>query len=270
MGQNEEILKLFARSEELLETIRRGKQFTEELLRENERLRLRIVQLEKELLDANGEEMARVRGENDQLRRRIEWLERRFGEVEAENKDFVQRYLQVEEQNEGLANLYVASHQLHSTLDLNEVIQIIVEILLNLIGAEEFAIFIMDEEAKELIFAGGEAGARRFPKGRIPLGQGIEGAVAARKEPYRGDGDLMNQGSETLICLPLKLKEHLVGVISIYKLLGQKRGFTALDYELLNLLAGHAATALVSSKLYQGTERKLRTIEGFMNLLRSH
>ena len=34
------------------------------------------------------------------------------------------------------------------------------------------------------------------------------------------------------------------------------------------LLAGHAASALISSKLYAMADRKLRTIEGFMNLLR--
>jgi AAA+ ATPase superfamily predicted ATPase len=38
--------------------------------------------------------------------------------------------------------------------------------------------------------------------------------------------------------------------------------------ELLELLAGHAASALISSKLYSMTDRKLRTIEGFMSLLR--
>jgi nitrate/nitrite-specific signal transduction histidine kinase len=264
MSKSDEILKLFSKSEELLEALKRGREFTEELLRENERLRLRMIQLESQVNE--NDEVARVRLENEQLLRRIERLERRFIEVEAENRDFAQRYVEVEAQNEGLANLYVATFQLHSTLDLNEVVQIINEILLNLIGAEEFALFIYEDDSHELNFLGGEIDARRFAKGKIALGQGVEGQVAASKTIYRAT---QAEADSPLICLPLKIKEHLIGVISIYRLLGHKSGFTTLDYELLNMLAGHAATALLSSRLYQGTERKLRTIEGFMNLLRS-
>jgi hypothetical protein len=266
MADNEEILKLFSKSEELLEALKNGRQFTEELLRENEKLRLKIVHLETELADSGGEELIRLRAENEQLTRRMDRLERRFVEVEAENKDFVQRYIKVEEQNEALANLYVASYQLHSTLDPKEVVQIIDEIIINLIGAEEFAVFMIDNVLNELILMGGELGRRSFPRGRIPVGQGIEGQVASTKNLYRSE---TGSDAGVLICVPLKIKEDLIGVISIYKLLDHKRGFTSLDYELLNLLAGHAATALLSSRLYNGTERKLRTIEGFMNMLRS-
>jgi hypothetical protein len=41
----------------------------------------------------------------------------------------------------------------------------------------------------------------------------------------------------------LKIKEHVIGVIVIYKLLIQKQTFAELDYELFTLLAGHSATA---------------------------
>jgi hypothetical protein len=54
----------------------------------------------------------------------------------------------------------------------------------------------------------------------------------------------------------------------MYKLLPHKKGLSGLDHKLLELLAGHAATALVSSKLYAVADRKLKTIEGFMSLLR--
>ncbi len=66
------------------------------------------------------------------------------------------------------------------------------------------------------------------------------------------------------------MKGAVVGAISISKLLDQKRdGLTAIDREILSLLSDHAATALVSADLHSRTERKLRTIEGFMDLLRS-
>ena len=37
--------------------------------------------------------------------------------------------------------------------------------------------------------------------------------------------------------------------------------------EVANVGAGHAATALFSSKLYSQSERKLSTIQGFLDLL---
>ena len=37
--------------------------------------------------------------------------------------------------------------------------------------------------------------------------------------------------------------------------------------ELFTLLAGHAATAILASKLYSQSERKLNTIQGFIDLL---
>ena len=42
----------------------------------------------------------------------------------------------------------------------------------------------------------------------------------------------------------------MIGVIAIYSLLIQKEKFSNVDYEPFNLLAGHAATAIFSSRLY--------------------
>ena len=46
-----EILSLFKKSEELVDMLRKGRAFTEELMGENERLRYRVVQLEAERMN---------------------------------------------------------------------------------------------------------------------------------------------------------------------------------------------------------------------------
>jgi nitrate/nitrite-specific signal transduction histidine kinase len=263
MADRREILDLFAKGEEWLEMFRRGRQFTEELLRENERLRLVVLGLEKEkieLTDSFVKEIEALRLENSQLASRLEFLSSRFQQIEAENKDFALRYLEVEEQNDALANLYVASYRLHSTLDPAEVVQAINEVLINMIGTEEFALFVVDDQVGELVFAGGEGTVRSE---RIRFGEGHEGLAAQTGKPFFADGDGL------CACIPLKIKERVVGVIAIYRLLPHKKGLTALDHRLLELLAGHAATALVSSRLYAAADRKLKTIEGFITLLRA-
>lgn len=70
-----------------------------------------------------------------------------------------------------------------------------------------------------------------------------------------------------MICIPLRVEDESAGVIAIYQLLAQKEGFSSLDHELFTLLAGHAATAILASKLYSQSERKLNTIQGFIDLL---
>jgi nitrate/nitrite-specific signal transduction histidine kinase len=263
-----EILNIFNKSEELVDMLRKGRAFTEELMCENERLRYRVVQLEAERMgssDALLKEVERLRLENGQMAEKLDFLDCRFQQVEAENKDFAQRYVQVEEQNESLANLYVASHRLHSTLDSAEVVDCIKEILLNMIGSEDFGLFVVDDETNGLVRAGYEGEwAGRAEKAKVTLGSGPEGEAALTGKAYFGEGD----GEEPCACVPLMIKKRVVGLITIYKLLAHKTGLTALDHQLLELLAGHAASALISSKLYSMADRKLRTIEGFMSLLR--
>jgi len=266
--ESAEILSLFKKSEELVDMLRKGRAFTEELMSENERLRYRVVQLESERINPSQtliKEVERLRVENGQMAQKLEFLDGKFQQVEAENKDFAQRYVEVEEQNESLANLYVASHRLHSTLDSVEVVECIKEILLNMIGSEDFGLFVMDDETSGLIRAGYEGETAGTPEyERIALGEGLEGVVALGGEPFFSE--TADEGH--CACVPLKIKNRVVGVIAIYSLLSHKKGLSMLDHKLLELLAGHAASALISSKLYSMADRKLRTIEGFMSLLR--
>jgi hypothetical protein len=74
---------------------------------------------------------------------------------------------------------------------------------------------------------------------------------------------------EPLAVIPLKIKDSVIGVISINKLLFQKTAFTTMDYELFTLLAGHAATAIFSAKLYSASARKLTTLQGFLDMLKT-
>jgi len=275
-AEEKEEKPVFSRADEFLGLFRKGAEFTQELLRENERLRYKIVQLEEELGSSRKPEVADHKALDRDLVQKVKELEKereeilkKIQEVETENKSFAQRYVEVEEENNNLANLYIASFQLHSTLDFNEVLQVILEIIINLIGAEEFGILLLNEKMKSLNAVATEGVERgKFPE--INLGQGPIGTAAKTGETYFSEA-LSREGSrnilDPLVCIPLKIKETIIGVIVIYKLLQQKHSFTPLDHELFTLLAGHAATAIFSSKMYSELRRKHHTIQGFINLL---
>ncbi len=260
--------------EEFLQVFRKGEEFTHELLKENERLRYRVVQLEgtnKRVDHESNRQLnileERVRTLEEENKRLID----RYKQVEEENKDFATRYIDVETENNNLANLYVASYQLHSTLDFNESLKIILEIVMNLIGAEEFSIMMLDEKTNELAIVAQE-GMGPEARARIKLGEGVIGEAAKAGESYYRAGDPTDPAGvdylHPIVVIPLKIKEHVIGVITIYKLLIQKQAFSNVDYELFSMLAGHAATALFSSKLYSQSERKLSTIQNFLDLLK--
>ena len=260
-----------SKADEFIQMFKKGEEFTKELLKENEKLRYRIVELEG-LIEKSADN-ARTKLYEDRIKLfedELSLLKKKFREVEEENKDFASKFLEVEEENNNLANLYVASYQLHSTLDFPEVLRIVLEIVINLIGAEKFAIMLIDEKTNELVSVAAE-GVDITAAPTVQVGSGTIGRVAQEGESYFAEN--LTELSEVnpfgpIVCIPLKIKEHVIGVISIYKLLTQKTGFTSVDYELFNLLAGHAATAIFSSRLYTQSERKLTTIQSFLDLLK--
>jgi len=261
------------KSQEFFGMFLKAKEFTEELLKENERLRFKVAHLEAEggapaeSADATVKELTRRIRE---LEERLSHTEERYKKVEEENKEFADRYIEIEEQNNNLANLYVASYQLHSTLDYREVVRIVQEIVINLIGAEAFHLFMVSEKTGRLELEISEGQAA--PIAAIAMGEGVIGTAAqtgenhfaaqvAHREPTPFD--------QPIAVIPLKIKETVIGVLTINKLLVQKTAFTTMDYELFTLLAGHAATAVFSAKLYSTSERKLTTLQGFLDMIKT-
>lgn len=274
MSHHEEEKDAAGRADEFLQVFKKGAEFTQDLLKENERLRFRVIKLE-DTLKENGPFVAPEAPEALELKKKIEALELEKKEilgqikmVEEENQNFANRYVEIEEENNMLANLYIASYQLHSTLDFKEVLQIILEIVINLIGSEEFGVLLLDEKTNHLEPVASE-GLETSELPSVAVGEGIIGEAANSGENYfiASMEGYERDFLKPIVCIPLKIKEHVIGVIAIYKLLEQKDEFTNVDYELFTLLAGHAATAVFSSRLYSDSERKLSTIQGFIDLL---
>ena len=255
--------------EEFLQVFKKGEEFTKNLLAENERLRFRVAELEEAFSRSGDSAAAQIFQERIKIyENELKSLRERFAQVEEENKDFATRYVEVEQENNNLANLYVASYQLHSTLDFGEVLRIVLEIIINLVGAERFGIYLLEEKTNELEPVAAEGmSVEGLP--RVMLDEGLVGRTCKSGESFFRE-DISSPGSpaEPIACIPLKIKEHVLGAIVIYSLLRQKEKFSHVDYELFNLLAGHAATAIFASRLYTQSERKLTTIQGFLDLLK--
>lgn len=221
----------------------------------DQRLSQRLLALENEC--------SRLRHEQDDALRRI-------GELEQENLDFANQLVQVEDVNNNLTNLYIASSRLHSTLDREETLEIIKEVVINFVGAEKFAVLLFDKNTQSLSFETGEGfGAdESFPD--IPLGEGVLGETAAKAENYFFEGSVSEGSDDVLspiVAIPLIIHGQMIGLLAIYRLFIQKEQLESIDYQLFSMLGEHAATALFSSTLYGRSERRRQTYQGVVDLL---
>jgi hypothetical protein len=235
------------------------RRYVQDLLNENDRLRRLAASLESEKGRLLSEKMSlqekvlTLREEMDRIYHEQTDLRRQLADIEAANSKYSHQYLEVESQNNNLANLYVASYHLHSTLDRAEVVSAIKEIVINLIGSEELAIYEMSPDGTALKLAGW-FGIDPVTYATVPVGSGIIGKTGATGEtwlPGKGlDFQPTPREANLSVCVPLKLEDKVVGALAVFRLLPQKSGFETIDYELFNLLATHAATALYLTKLH--------------------
>ncbi|MEO8033339.1 MAG: GAF domain-containing protein [Acidobacteriota bacterium] len=218
--------------------------YVRQLLKEHEDLRVVFAQLENENARMR-EEASKLRQDLDSRRREEQALHERLMAIREESQDYLRRFSELESNNANLANLYVASYQLHGTLDREAVLNAIQEIVVNLVGSEQFGVF--EGNASSL---------------SLTCSVGIDDLTIARsreKDSTVWSGALAGQayirGSESddglVACIPLKLDEEVTGVIAIFALLPHKPGLEPLDHELFDLLATHAATALYCTSLHE-------------------
>src|SRR3989442_10114381 len=103
------------KGQDFLQIVAKAKEFTEELLKENERLRFKIASLETSGATAGSEERSK-----ELMRRwrapeaRPAEMGARYRKTEEGNKEIAQPSIEVAGQNNKPAKLYVASYQLPS------------------------------------------------------------------------------------------------------------------------------------------------------------
>jgi nitrate/nitrite-specific signal transduction histidine kinase len=192
--------------------------------------------------------------------------EMRLAQAESEREELAARLVEVEHQVGRLMTLYVATYQLHATLDPADVQSTIAEIAVNMLGAEQFALLLRDEEKDVL---------------EIRLQEGQIDASWSKAAVYPGGDPLIDaslldgvlrfgptENSPVLVAVPLRVQDVTVGALIITKLLDHKGKLEEEDRELLDLLGAHAASALFASRVYARAARKLRTLEGLIKLVR--
>jgi GAF domain-containing protein len=150
---------------------------------------------------------------------------------------------------------------LGSTLDLDQLLELILKKITELLEADRATLYLLDEQRARLlsrIMVGEEAHSIE-----LPLGEGIAGYVAKTgravrvKDAYR-DKRFLRQwddltGYKTRAILAAPMKNHVGRTIGVIQVLNKNRGegeFSQHDEELLSALATQAAVSIDNSRLF--------------------
>jgi signal transduction histidine kinase/putative methionine-R-sulfoxide reductase with GAF domain len=181
---------------------------------------------------------------------------------------------------------------LGTTLDLDDLLELILGRITELLDADRSTLYLVDEAKGDLISR--VVIGSKVRSIRIKLGHGIAGSVAKSGKPVRvkeaykdprfePEWDLLT-GYRTTCMLAAPLKNHLARTIGVVQVLNKSTGeFTDEDEAILTALSTQAAVAIDNSRLFlsliqknrqlldtkEQLERKVRDLEFLFELERS-
>jgi nitrate/nitrite-specific signal transduction histidine kinase len=188
-----------------------------------------------------------ARGELARLEAEQAGVEGRLQDVERETERINDLCVRLERRTATLAQLNVACRRLHGTVDRQELLAALQDIVCNLIGSEQVAIFETGPEPRRLELTAG-LGVDRERWSSVAFDDGPIGRSAAS-----GAASFADEPGESGVtaCVPLAIDGRVTGVIAVFALLPQKQGLERADRELLQTVAAQAATALYCARLHE-------------------
>lgn len=256
-GESYASRSLTVQREEFLETFfKQGAEFTNELLKEVHELQGQL----RTLRDDNA--VLRLQLASDDAIRdllvKIEALEKekhalatRIENTKQENSDYHAKFHEVELELDTMANLYVASFQLHIALTPGDVFSIMEQILMQFVGVARFAVLLRrGGSAGEIILEPVHLFHCDELAGHVVRGSdGIIGEAVSTAVQFLGNPSERREKGVPLACVPLVFGQTVIGVIAVYDFLEQKTSFVKMDIELFRLLGSHAAAAIAGAGL---------------------
>ena len=163
--------------------------------------------------------------------------------------------------------LHEVSDQVNSTLDLDELMVRIAQVVKRVIDYEIFAILLLNEKTQELRVRFSVGHPEHVARGLwIKVGEGIVGRAAQTRQSVLVNDVSQDpsyipalRGVHSELAVPLVFKNRLVGVLDL-----EAPGtdfFTEQHRHLLDVLAGRVAIAVENARLYRRVVRQARTLE---------
>ncbi len=158
------------------------------------------------------------------------------------------------------ASLFDIAQALMGSMDMEEIVSKILDSAQRLVRADEGFIFEKVEGSEEMrCIAASGSYQDQIKSMKIRVGEGITGWVAkegvgvnlaeAELDPRVKQVNGTPVEEESLISLPLKIKDEVIGAMTVYRL--GHRPFSESEFRLITIFSSFAASALYNARLFQ-------------------
>jgi NtrC-family two-component system sensor histidine kinase KinB len=182
--------------------------------------------------------------------------------------------MQVDTFRSSLELLYNVSRELASALDLRTVLQRILFQSLKLVGGERASIVVLDDNGKAVDAAtvfGAQIHEHTTTLLRETMERGLAGWVVRNRQPAlvpdtskderwlrRPDDAVDRSGAKSAMCVPLLIRERLVGVLTLVHPVPET--YTKDQFDLMQAIADQAGIAVLNARLYAESQRQARVM----------
>jgi len=180
---------------------------------------------------------------------------------------------QLEHRVREISTLHDIGKAVTSLLDLEKVLNRVVEAAVFLTGAEEGFLLLVDQETEELYMRAAKGLSQREARSfRVKVEDSLSGQVITTGKPIMVSS-VEDQKKfklktgylvKSLLHVPMKLRNEIVGVLSVHNRVSSKV-FTDNDLRTLTTLASYAAVAIENAQLYQSMEEKAQQLSQILS-----
>jgi adenylate cyclase len=165
----------------------------------------------------------------------------------------------------------------NSSLELDEVLRIVMDNIVRLTRAERGFLMLRDEHgemvtevarnwSQESIKSGEAATSRTVVQRVIETGEAIVTTNAQDDQRFSGQASVVALNLRSILCVPLKVKNDLIGVIYTDNRI-RTGTFAETERDLLTAFANEAAVAIDNAQLYTRLRQTLEQVTALKNLM---
>jgi len=166
----------------------------------------------------------------------------------------------------------------NSTLDLEEVLDLVARKVADALGTEACFVYLYDERTNELILRAthGASVEEMTKRPRMRPGEGITGTAAADRAPvmipsqahldprFKQFANLSEDAYESILAVPILARDKLAGALNVRTL--APREFTEDEIELLVAIADQVSQTIQHAQLYAHAQSRVAELEALAKI----
>jgi two-component sensor histidine kinase/putative methionine-R-sulfoxide reductase with GAF domain len=166
----------------------------------------------------------------------------------------------------------------NSTLDLQEVLELVASRVADALEADACFVYLYDERADELVLRAthGTRVEEMTRRPRMRPGEGITGTAAAERAPvmlpaaahldprFKAFPNLREDEYESILAVPILMRDKLEGALNVRT--REPREFSDAEIELLLAIAAQVAQSIEHARLYEQAQRRVRELEALARI----